>query len=91
MPQPLTAKRLTARGYLSQGLRFDLVAGLTVAMVVIPQSMAYASIANVNPIYGIYTAIVTAILGAVAGSFCHHWLICQSEVGVTGEGRAWME
>lgn len=54
--------------YLRQSLRFDLLAGLTVAMVVLPQSMAYAAIAGVNPIYGIYTAIVPAIVGAVFGS-----------------------
>ncbi len=57
-----------AQNYLRQSIRFDLVAGLTVAMVVLPQSMAYAAIADVNPIYGIFTAIVTAIVGALAGS-----------------------
>lgn len=54
--------------YLRQSLRFDLLAGLTVAMVVLPQSMAYAAIAGVNPIYGIYTAIVPTIVGALFGA-----------------------
>lgn len=58
-------------GYFQHSLRFDLVAGLTVAMVAIPQSMAYAAIAGVNPIYGLYAAIVPAIIGALFGSSNH--------------------
>ena len=55
--------------YLRSKLRADLSAGLTVAMVVIPQSMAYAAIAGVNPIYGLFTAIIPTIIGAIFGSF----------------------
>ncbi len=57
--------------YLQQSLRFDLVAGLTVAMVAIPQAMAYAGIAGVNPIYGLYAAIIPTIVGALFGSSNH--------------------
>lgn len=57
---PIKASLLTVRP--------DLVAGLTVAMVVLPQSMAYAAIAGVNPIYGIFSAIVPTIVGALFGS-----------------------
>jgi sulfate permease, SulP family len=56
------------QNYLRGKLRFDLVAGLTVAMIVIPQAMAYAPIAGVNPIYGLYTAIIPAIVAALFGS-----------------------
>jgi len=55
--------------YLRGKFRADLTAGLTVAMVVIPQSMAYAAIAGVNPIYGLFTAIIPTIIGALFGSF----------------------
>ena len=54
--------------YFKGKFRADLTAGLTVAMVVIPQSMAYAVIAGVNPIYGLFTAIIPTIIGAVGGS-----------------------
>lgn len=37
-------------------------------MVAIPQSMAYAAIAGVNPIYGLFTAIIPTIIGALTGS-----------------------
>lgn len=55
--------------YLRSKFRADFGAGLTVAMVVIPQSMAYAAIAGVNPIYGLFTAIIPTIVGALFGSF----------------------
>jgi len=48
-------------------LRHDLFAGFTVAMVAIPQAMAYAAIAGVGPIHGLYTAIVPAVAGAAFG------------------------
>jgi SulP family sulfate permease len=37
----------------------DLGSGLTVALVSIPGGMAYAMLAGVNPIYGLYTGMVT--------------------------------
>lgn len=54
--------------YLRRNARPDLIAGLTVAMVAIPQSMAYAAIAGVSPLYGLYTVIVAVIIGALFGS-----------------------
>jgi SulP family sulfate permease len=54
--------------YLKDNLHFDLIAGLTVAMIAIPQTMAYAIIAGVNPIYGLYSATLPAIIGSLFGS-----------------------
>ncbi len=51
--------------------RADLIAGLTVALVAIPQSMAFAQIAGVPPIYGLYTAIIGAAVGALLTSSSH--------------------
>ena len=48
-----------------------MVSALTVAVVVIPQSMAYAIIAGVNPVYGLYTAIISTILSSAFGSSSH--------------------
>ncbi|ACV61867.1 sulphate transporter [Desulfofarcimen acetoxidans DSM 771] len=61
----------TLVNYKKEDMRFDLIAALTVAIVALPQSMAYALIAGVNPAYGLYTAIVLVILGAMFGS-SHH-------------------
>ena len=55
--------------YLRAKFRSDLSAGLTVAMVVIPQSMAYAAIVGINPIYGLFTAIIPTIIAAIFGNF----------------------
>lgn len=57
--------------YFRHTLRADLGAGLTVAIVAVPQSMAYAAIAGLNPIYGLYTAIFPAIAAALFGSSRH--------------------
>jgi len=54
-----------------QYLRFDFIAALTVAVVALPQSMAYAIIAGVDPVYGLYSAIVLSILGAMFGNSNH--------------------
>jgi SulP family sulfate permease len=56
------------RRYLKTKFRSDLTAGLTVGMVVIPQSLAYAVIAGVNPVYGLFTAIIPTVVGAIGGS-----------------------
>ena len=46
----------------------DAIAGLTVAIVALPQSMAYAIIAGVHPKFGLYAAIFPAIVAALFGS-----------------------
>ncbi len=56
------------RGYHRENLRPDLIAGLTVAVILLPQAVAYATIAQVPPQVGLYTAIVAAIVGALWGS-----------------------
>jgi SulP family sulfate permease len=59
------------RGYRKQDLSPDLIAGVTVAAVAIPQSIAYASIAELPPQYGLYAAVVAAIVGSLWGSSRH--------------------
>ena len=49
-------------------LRHDVVAGITVALVAIPQSLAYAQLAGVPAYYGLYAAFLPAIVGALWGS-----------------------
>src|SRR5262249_57325750 len=56
------------RHYSLHSLRGDLLAGLTVAAVAVPQAMAYASIFNLPPQYGLYTAIVMTAVGALFDS-----------------------
>lgn len=49
----------------------DLIAGLTVAVVLVPQSMAYALIAGLPPVYGLYAAAIPPIMAALFGSSYH--------------------
>jgi SulP family sulfate permease len=54
--------------FSSKTIAPDLGSGLTVALVSIPEGMAYAMVAGVNPIYGLYTGMVTTIVAALTGS-----------------------
>jgi len=49
-------------------LRADLIAGVTVALVLVPQSMAYAQLAGLPAYYGLYAAFLPVIVGALWGS-----------------------
>jgi len=52
-------------------LRADLIAGFTGAVIVLPQGVAFATIAGLPPEYGLYTAMVTPIVAALFGSSRH--------------------
>ncbi len=52
-------------------LKADLIAGLTGAVVVLPQGVAFALIAGMPPVYGLYTAMVPPIIAGLFGSSRH--------------------
>ena len=54
--------------YNSFALRADAIAGLTVALVLIPQSMAYAQLAGLPTYYGLYAAFLPPLVAALFGS-----------------------
>jgi SulP family sulfate permease len=58
-------------GYRRGWLRGDLVAGLTVWAVLVPEALAYASIAGVSPVVGLYAAPPALVLYAAFGSSRH--------------------
>ncbi len=49
-------------------VRGDLLAGVSVALVLVPQSLAYAEIAGVAPVHGLYAAVAAPLAGALVGS-----------------------
>ncbi|GAA2074210.1 SulP family inorganic anion transporter [Aeromicrobium tamlense] len=59
------------RGYRKAWLRKDLVAALTVWAVLVPESLAYATIAGVSPVVGLYAAVPALALYAAFGSSRH--------------------
>src|SRR5688572_16088893 len=52
-------------------LHADLVAGLIAAVIVLPQGVAFATLAGMPPEYGLYAAMVPAVLAALFGSSWH--------------------
>lgn len=57
--------------YTGETLRSDATAGLTVGVMLIPQGMAYAVIAGVPPIYGLYAGLVPLLVYPLFGSSRH--------------------
>ena len=61
-----------ARNWLNkvngQTIQSDAFAGFTNAAIVLPQGVAFATIAGLPPEYGLYTAMITAIIAALFGS-----------------------
>lgn len=56
------------KGYKFGDFKLDLVAGITVALVLIPQSMAYAQLAGLPAYYGLYAAFLPPMVAALFGS-----------------------
>ncbi len=59
------------RTLTKETLRADLLAGLTGAAIVLPQGVAFATIAGMPPEYGLYSSMVPAIIAALFGSSRH--------------------
>ncbi|KAG0018474.1 hypothetical protein BGZ82_000423, partial [Podila clonocystis] len=62
---------LVSPGYSLRDLPDDLIAGITISTVVIPQSMAYAMLAPLPPVYGLYTSVVPILIYCVFGTSRH--------------------
>ncbi|WP_462324967.1 SulP family inorganic anion transporter [Desulfoplanes sp.] len=56
------------KGYSMGKFKLDMVAGLTVALVLIPQSMAYAQLAGLPAYYGLYASFLPPMIAALFGS-----------------------
>src|SRR5262245_3231854 len=67
---PMSTETLTA----------DVLAGVSVALLLIPQSMAWAQVAGMPPQYGLYASFLPVIVGALRGSSRH---LATGPVGVT--------
>jgi len=74
-PNPLLLRFLPflswARGMDRETLRADALAGLVGAIIVLPQGVAFATLAGMPPEYGLYAAMVPAVVAALWGSSFH--------------------
>ncbi|MEM7111827.1 MAG: sulfate permease [Chloroflexota bacterium] len=59
------------RGYERENLLPDFIAGLTLTVLLLPQAIAYALIAELPPVMGLYTAMLRGFIGAFWGSSNH--------------------
>lgn len=50
------------------GIRADLLAGITVALILVPQSMAYAQLAGLPVVYGLYASFIPVIVASLWGA-----------------------
>jgi sulfate permease, SulP family len=66
MNQPPTDTQASQSG--TTALRFDVIAGLTAAAVVLPKAMAYATVAGLPVAVGLYTAFIPMVIYALLGS-----------------------
>ena len=64
-------RRPFGQTYSADELRRDVLAALTVAAISLPQAMAYALLAGVDPRFGLYSAIVITAVAAIFGSSSH--------------------
>lgn len=79
--------------YNSDTLKGDLTAGLTVGVMLIPQAMAYAVLAGVPPIYGLYASVIPLLIYPLVGTSRHlafgvvaiDMLIVSAGVGLIAE------
>ena len=65
---PITKDLLT---YNRSTLFSDLIAGVSIAVIVIPQGLAYAMIAGLPPIYGLYAALIPQLIHGIMGTSRH--------------------
>lgn len=65
---PITKDLLT---YNRSTMFSDLIAGLSIAVIVIPQGLAYAMIAGLPPIYGLYAALIPQLIHGIMGTSRH--------------------
>ncbi|KAH9756709.1 Sulfate transporter 2.1 [Citrus sinensis] len=56
------------RNYKASKFKSDLMAGLTLASLSIPQSIGYANLAKLDPQYGLYTSVIPPLIYALMGS-----------------------
>ena len=68
---PMPACQPWLRKVSWQSLGKDLIAGITVSAVLIPESMTYAAMAGLPPIYGLYASVIPLLIYAIFGSSPH--------------------
>lgn len=64
---PAGLGRFSSKGFLGSGIKTEVLSGLTVALALVPEAVAFAIIAGVNPLVGLYAAFMVGLLASVFG------------------------
>tara|TARA_R110002072_G_scaffold42064_3_gene117403 strand:- start:394 stop:2046 length:1653 start_codon:yes stop_codon:yes gene_type:complete len=64
---PAGVSAFSASGFLGAGIKTEMLSGLTVALALVPEAVAFAIIAGVNPLVGLYAAFMVGLLASVFG------------------------
>lgn len=64
---PAGVGAFSAKGFLGSGIRTEVLSGLTVALALVPEAVAFALIAGVNPLVGLYAAFMVGLLASLFG------------------------
>jgi high affinity sulfate transporter 1 len=74
------------RHYQPGWLRFDIVAGLSVCAILVPQGMAYGSLAGVQPVNGLYAALAAMVAYAIFATSKHVMVGPEASTAVIAAG-----
>lgn len=55
------------KGFMGSGIKTEVLSGLTVALALVPEAVAFAIIAGVNPLVGLYAAFMVGLLASLFG------------------------
>ncbi|MBO6514733.1 MAG: SulP family inorganic anion transporter [Phycisphaerales bacterium] len=64
---PAGLGRFSAKGFLGSGIKTEVLSGLTVALALVPEAVAFAFVAGVNPLVGLYAAFMVGLLASIFG------------------------
>ena len=62
-----TSSSITKEGYSFSLLKTEVLAGITVAIALVPEAVAFAFVAGVPPLFGLYAAFIVGLITAVFG------------------------
>jgi sulfate permease, SulP family len=64
---PAGVSAFSASGFFGSGIKNEVLSGLTVALALVPEAVAFAIIAGVNPLVGLYAAFMIGLLASLFG------------------------
>ena len=72
-------------GNRDSNVKNDVLSGITVALALVPEAVAFAFVAGVEPMVGLYAAFMMGLItSAIGGTCCTAWRAIFIRCGITG-------